>query len=185
MARKKRKFEMNLNPADAWLDKMTLRDMKRECVVRGIEFEKILSLGVPGLSNWFRENFHLKTDHSRLDAYDEWWETEVKKAYLLKGEVAYLHPALRLGYVAEKDEDGTVIKRKRAKVIIAKKKEKRERTIGGLFSGTKKAYTFQLQKEGKSKEDVIKLVIEQFPEASAKSIGIWFNKSKKTPKKIT
>lgn len=182
MSKKKRKFETNLHPATAYLDKMTLKDIKRECVVRGIAFYEVVSRDIPYLTNWFIDNFYNKTDHSLLDQFDDWQEAEVTKAYEAKGETPYLHPALRLGYIAEKDGDGNVTKKKRAKVIIAKKKDKRERTKEGLFSGTKKAYTFQLQKDGKTKEETIALVKEQFPEASEKSISIWFNKSKKSPK---
>lgn len=182
MSKKKRKFEKNLHPATAYIEKLTLRDLKRECVVRGMPFEEVVRSTVPMLNNWFRDNFHNKTNHSLLDQYDDWWEIEVKAAAEKRGEPVYLHPMLRLGYIAEKDSDGNVTKKKRVKVIIAKKKVKRERTEEGLFSGTKKAYTYKLQKDGKSKEETISLVMAQFPEASEKSIGIWFNKSKKEGK---
>lgn len=181
MSRKKRKFESNIHPADKWMENMKFKDLKRECVLRGIPFEKVLSAGIPELSGYLRTHFYDKIDHSRLDKYDDWQEDLIRKAGESKGvDNSYLiQPSLRLGYIAEKDDEGNVTKRHRVKTIVAKKKVKRDRTEQGLFSGTKKAYTYQLQKEGKTRPEVVKMVLEQFPDASEKSIGIWFNKAKK------
>lgn len=181
MGRKKRKFESNIHPADKWMERMKLKDLKRECVVRGMEFSNIITLSIPDMAGWFRKNYYNKTEHDLLDIFDDWQEKQIIESLEKRGEDPknLIHPSLRLGYIAEKDEKGNVTKRKRAKVIIAKKKEKRERTIDGLFAGTKKAYTFTLQMEGKTKAETIELVLKKFPDASEKSIGIWFNKSKK------
>ena len=184
MSRKKRKFERNLTDVDKWLGNMKLKDLKRECVVRGLEFQKVIELSIPELSSWLRANFDTPTDHSLLDKFDDWQEVEIIEAMREKGEEPgyFVHPSLRLGYVGEKDDEGIIIKRKRVKTIIPRKKKKRERTEQGIFTGTKKAYTFQLQSEGYDKKDVIQMVKDKFPEAVDKSIGIWFNKAKKLKK---
>ena len=39
--------------------------------------------------------------------------------------------------------------------------------------------TFELQQQGKTKVEVIEIIKEEYPDASEKSIGIWFNKSRK------
>lgn len=181
MSRKKRKFESNIHPADKWMENMKFKDLKRECVVRGMPFEDAINLGIPEMASFLRKNFHEKTNHELLNKFDDWQEKKILEICEQKDidPNTMIHPSLRLGYIAEKDDDGNVIKRKRVKVIVAKKKEKRERTDDGLFTGTKKAYTFKLQMEGHTKDMVIEKVKEKFPEASDKSISIWFNKSKK------
>lgn len=181
MSKKKRKFEMNLPASYRYIENLRYKDLKRECVVRGMEFSKVVAADISALTSFFTNNFYVKTKHELLDLFDDWQEAEVIKAIEAKGEdpSSYIHPSLRLGYVAEKDDEGNVTKRKRAKVIVAKVKAKRDRTNDGLFSGTKKAYTFQLQKEGKTKAETLEAVLKQFPEASEKSVGIWYNKARK------
>ena len=178
---------MNLNPADAHLRNMTFKDLKRECVARGYPFEDLVKSNIPDLTNWFRENFLVTPVNELVDAFDDWQEEQIRISMLAKGQDpnSVIHPALRLGFIAERDEDGNVTKAKRTKMLIKKKKRKRERTNDGIFKGTKKSLTFDLQKQGKSKEETIKEVMAQFPEASEKSIGIWYNKAKKlhSPKK--
>lgn len=181
MVRKKRKYESNIPDADKWMKDKKLKDIKRECVIRGLEFENVISLSIPNLMSWLRFHFDNPCKHELLDLFDDWQEAQVIEALKSKNEDpnSYIHAALRLGYIAEKDDDGNTIKRKRVKVVFARKKQKRERTDEGLFAGTKKAYTYQLQKEGISKADTVKKVLAQFPEASTKSVGIWWNKSRK------
>lgn len=185
MARKKRKFERNIPDADKFIGKLKYRDLKRECVIRGMEFDKILHGDIPKLTNWLRNHFRDTTQHELLDNFDDYQDELVKKSMEKKGEDPgiLLHPSLRLGYIAERDEEGNVIKRKRVRTIMKKKKKRRERTADGIFQGTKKALTYQLQQEGKGKAEVIEIVKGQFPEASEKSIGIWFNKSRKLHRK--
>lgn len=184
MARKKRKFEMNLPDADRFLGNLKYKDLKRECVIRGMEFDKVLKGGIPQLSNWLRNHFIDTIKPELLDAFDDYQENLVREAVEAKGEDPnhVIHPALRLGFIAERDEDGVVTKRKRARMIIKRKKKRRERTTDGIFQGTKKALTFELQQQGLDKAEVIIKVMEQFPDASEKSIGIWFNKSRKLHK---
>lgn len=178
---RKRKFEKNISDADKFIGNLKYKDLKRECVVRGMEFDKVIVGGIPQLTNWLRNNFMATLQHDLLDAFDDYLEKQIREAMELKGENPddVIHPALRLGYIAERDEDGKVTKRKRVRMIAKKKKKKRERTKDNIFQGTKKALTFQLQQEGKEKQEVITMVLEQFPDASEKSIGIWFNKSRK------
>ena len=181
MGRKKRKFEMNIPDADKFMNNLKYKDLKRECVIRGMEFDKILSGGIPQLTNWLRNHFIDTIHHELLDAFDDYQEGLIRESMKGKGDdsEAIIHPALRLGYIAERDSEGNVIKRKRARTLVKKKKKRRERTNDGMLRETKKALTFQLQQEGNGKLEVISMVMEQFPDASEKSIGIWFNKSRK------
>jgi hypothetical protein len=185
MSRKKRKFESNLHPADGYFEKLKYKDMKRECVIRQMPFEMVISADIPQLHSWFFIHFFDTPLHYELlDQFDDWQEEKIKESLESKGDssTTLIHSSLRLGYIAEKDEDGNTTKKKRAKTVIKRLKKKRERTTDNIFQGTKKAYTFELQQKGKPKEEVIKEVMIRFPEASEKSINIWFNKSKKLHK---
>ncbi len=172
---------MDAHPADGHLTKMKFKDLKRECVVRGMLFEDVIGYSQPQLAGYFREHFFDDVQHNLLDEFDDWQEDEIRKAVNAGGvdPEDIIHSSLRLVFIAEWDEDGNVTKRKRVRTIIKKKKKRRERTKQGIFSGTKKALTYQLQKEGHDKKTVTKMVLEQYPDASEKSISIWFNKSKK------
>lgn len=184
MARRKRKFEQNIPDADKYINNLRYRDMKRECIIRGMEYDKVLDGTVPKLTNWLRNHFHDELKHDLLNGFDEYQEKLIREAMEAKGQNPddVIHPSLRLGYVAETDADGNVIKRKRVRTLVKKKKKKRERTEDGIFQGTKKAMTYSLQQEGLEKAEVITMVMEAFPDASEKSIGIWFNKSRKLHK---
>lgn len=181
MARKKRKFERNIPDADKFIQKLKYRDLKRECVIRGMEFDNVISGDIPKLTNWLRNHFKDTAQHELLDSFDDYQDKLVKDSVESKGQdpSILLHPSLRLGYIAERDEEGNVIKKKRVRTLMKKKRRKRERTNDGIFKGTKKAMTFALQQEGKTKAEVISIIKEEYPDASEKSIGIWFNKSRK------
>jgi len=175
---------MNLHPADGYLRDMKYKDIKRECVIRGMPFEEVLKADVPKLSGYFHDHYYDDIKHELLDQFDDWQESLIKEVMEKKGEDAsvLVHPSLRLGYVAERDEEGNVTKKKRAKLVVKRLKKKRERTGDNIFKGTKKAYTFDLQQQGLSKDEVIKKVMTQYPDASEKSISIWYNKSRKLHK---
>ena len=180
MVKKKRKFEMNLHPADAHLRNLKYRDLQKECVIRGMPFELVAGQDIPSLSSFFRKHFHDPSNHELLNQYDDWIESKIKDQLDARGDDdrSLLHPSLRLGYIGEKDEEGNT-KKKRVRTTVKKKKKKRERTNDNVFKGTKKALAFELQGIGKSKKEVIKEVKEKFPDANEKSIGIWFNKARK------
>ena len=184
MTRKKRKYEQNLHPADGHLRNMKFKDLKRECVIRGMPFEDVIESDLLTLAGYFKEAFYDDVKHHLLDEFDDWQDEQIKKAMEARGEdpSQILHPSLRLGFIAEKDDEGNVTKRKRARTIVRKKKKKRERTKQGVFSGTKKALTYELEAKGLDKKTVTKMVMDQFPDASEKSISVWFNKSKKSRK---
>lgn len=184
MSRKKRKYEMNLSPADRFIGDLKYKGLKKECVIRGMEFDKVLNGTIPILSNWLRKHFDDISCPEFLDQFDDYQEKIIREIGKEKGEDPdiMIHSSLRLGYIAERDDEGNVIKKKKVRTVIKKRKKRRERTDDGIFKGTKKALTFELQQQGVNKEKVIKLVIEQFSDASEKSIGIWFNKSRKLHK---
>lgn len=174
-----------LHPADKEITNMRYRDLKRACIVRGMGFQELLEGDFTVLRGFFKENYYNKINPKLLDDFDDYQEAEIIKHKEKKGvpvEDWVTAPELRLGFIGERGENGEVITTKRVKGITKKKKVKRERTVGNVFAGTKKALTFELQQKGLEKAEVIKKVIEAFPDASEKSISIWFNKSKKIKK---
>lgn len=175
---KRRKFLDNLTSAEKELANFRLPDLKRQIIMRGYPFAAIGETGVLEMQQYFLANYHKPKDPDLLEKYDDWFDDYCKTKGL---DPCYAHPALRLSSIAERDEDGKVIKYKR--IGIKKKKKKRERTNDGLFTGTKKAYTYELVKEGNDKADIVEMVLEKYPEAKEKSIIIWINRAKRSLKK--
>jgi hypothetical protein len=176
------------HPADGKLINFTHKDIKRECVIRGIPFEDVISNDAVYLSLYFREHFYDKTTPKRLDEFDAWQEKQIIESMKAKGrrvEAYATSPSLRLGFVGDTDAEGNILTTKRIKGIIKSPKVKRERTKNNIYKGTKKALTYQLQISGKSKAEAITEVMAAFPDANAKSISIWYNKSKKLNKNAT
>lgn len=163
------------------LTQMTYKDLQRACIVRGMGFDDCLNTDVIGLSNYFNRHHLEKGDLSLLDKFDEYVDKILEeRGYDDK------HPLrshyLRLGYVGEADAEGKVSKKKPRGVGLPKReKKKRERdaSLGNIYSGTKKALTFKMQREGKPLEETIAIVQKTFPEAVEKSIRIWYKKSQK------
>lgn len=153
---------------------MSYKDIKRNCVVRGMPFQEVVDSTIPGLSNWLHHNVNNEIKPHLLDDFDDWVENLLRE----RGSEDLIHPQLRLGFIGEKGDDGEVTKTKRVKGI-KKKKKKREKTADGIFKGTKKALTFQLQQDGVSMADAVTQVMEEYPDASEKSIKIWWKKSRR------
>jgi hypothetical protein len=169
-----------MHPSTARAMKMKFKELKREVVARGMPFPAAVAADFPAMMDYFRKSYYETADYSLLDKYDEYQEAEIKRHKEAKGEKFeswITAPGLRLGFVGATDEDGNT-KRKRIKGL-KKKKIKRDRTSDGIFGGTKKALTYNLQQSKFTKEQTIKLVKEKFPDAQDKSISIWYNKAKK------
>jgi len=175
MSKKKRNFESRISDAQKELGGMNYPTLKRNCIIRGMPFEEAVDATVLKLQGWFIKNYMKPAVTDLLDQYDAWNEKALRARGL---DDVFFHPSLRLGYIGTQDEDGNTLTTKKIRGL-KKQKVKRDRTETGIFSGTKKAYTYQLQAEGKTKEETITLVKEKFPEAQDKSIGIWYNKAKK------
>lgn len=157
---------------DVYLKDYRLKDLQRECIMRGMDFEEMVKCSIMKLQSWLIDNFEKAKDRNLLTEFDIWMDRILYGG----GNGDLVHPMLNLGHYSDQ-ETGT-IKEKRIKGI-RKDVIKKKRTQDGIFQGTKKAYTYELCKQGKSKEETIDLVMEKFPEAKEKSIGIWYNRAKK------
>lgn len=174
MANTKDYRDQRVSPsAVSYIEKLNLPALKKECIIRGLPFEKVCG-SIPQLQTWFLNNYDNPIDRKRLEEYDQW------ATLLLKArncDPSMLAPEFRLGEFIVKNAEGGVYKSKFSK--NPKSRTKKPRTEDHLICGTKKAYTYELQKRGLSKAEVIGMVKEKYPTAKDKSIGIWFNKSKK------
>jgi hypothetical protein len=149
---------------------MNYNDLKRACISRGMPFKDVLEGDFLRLQNWFYYNREIKPIKSLINKYDDWLDDELEKS----GNGHLVHPQLRLGYVGRENDNKLTKKAKPEK----KKKKVRTKTSDGIYKGTKKALTFELQKEGLDLKTVTKKVLKQFPDGSEKSIKIWFNKAR-------
>jgi hypothetical protein len=153
--------------------KMKYADLQRECLMRGMTKEELVSGDLGRLQSWLIRNWDLPQLKSRIDDFDKWREKFLKERGM-PGE-----PFVRLGYLGEinpETKDFIIIQPEPLKKVIIKRKKDEET---GLFKGTKKSLTFQCVKEGLSIDETIKKVISKFPEAKDKSIKIWAKNAKK------
>jgi len=164
--------------AQAFIEKCQLIDLKRHCISRGMAFELAVESSVLGLQSWFLRHFDNEIDRSLLNKFDEWNNAELTGR---KVDPIMLHTCFNLGD-STTDEEGNKTKLKRLKGAFKEKKKRRERTSAGIFSGTKKAYTFQCADEKKTLEDTTELVMGRFKEAKENSIRIWYKKRLKQNK---
>lgn len=162
-------------PAQRELGNLTVKGLKRACIIRGLDFHDAINFDCNRLQSWFIHHYYDDIDNSNLDKFDEYMEDELRDI----GQEELIHPQLRLGYVGERDEEGNVTKTKKIKGLKRIMKKRKEKNTLGIFSGTKKALTFELALKGVSKESTIKQVMKVFPEAKEKSINIWYNSAKK------
>lgn len=168
---KKRKFIANMSPAEKEASQMKWIDLQRACISRGMSFDQYLRSNHAQLVDYFVRFYHNKMDNTRLDAFDEMVQEEMRK----KGQD---EPFIRLGYIGETDDQGniTMFKRikKHKKPKSTKKRERNEKH--GIWKGTKKELTYQCATEGIPLKETIERVMSKFPDAKEKSIGIWYKR---------
>lgn len=152
---------------------LTLKGLKYEVISRGMPFDDVLAFSIPDLSNWLHNNYTNEIDIDRVAEYDDYIED------ILKGLGSEIYPTLRLSYVGDKAEDFKALDVVPKKDRPKKEKVPKEKTEQGIYSGTKKALTYQCQKEGKTIDETLTIVKETFEDASDKSIKIWFRKAGK------
>lgn len=154
---------------------LTLKGLKQEVISRGMEFDKVLSSSIPDLQNWLYNNFKLEKDRNLIVEYDEYIEQLLRDV----GSEDMIYPSLRLSYVGDKAENFGTLEKKPKRIKPRGEKVIKEKTEDGIYSGTKKALTYECFNKGISIEETIEKVKEKFSDASEKSIKIWFRKAGK------
>lgn len=166
------------------LAKMTRKDLQIACVKKGLEFEKVVGFDNHSLSNWFYLHFDNGEDETLIPVYDSFVEGElIKRGYTKNDPI--MSPCFRLGYDPKRDERNQtpkpIEKEQNVKPLI-ENRPKREKDEMNIVKGTKKSLTYKLTFEGKEKEEIIREVLKQFPDAQDKSIKIWIARAKKEMK---
>lgn len=172
--------DLEIGRLNLYSSKMNYKDLKIECVIRGMEFEAVTRGDFPTLTHWLIKNKFNEKNLNLLDEYDNHVEAILRD----KGKEDLIHPSLRLNYISgnnidEREENIKKENKKKVKNIVKKSKEK-QKDKNGIIKHTKKSLTFKLQGKGYSIEKVIKRVTRRFPEANIKSIKIWYRKSERT-----
>lgn len=157
----------------------TYKDLKREAVIRGMPFPDVVAADVHRLIS-YSAHTNERPNIALIDQFDEWVEGQLELSGYGEGH-PLRSPLLRLGFIGEEKEDGTV-KLRKIKGIPKPKKVKRERDESGLFKGTKKSYTYELASRGYTLERVQNRVLKKFPDAKLKSIKIWYSSAKRVNK---
>lgn len=172
MGKKKNKTTVKLvtRAENIPIQDMTYKDIKKACVIRGMDFEEVIKGDFPRLHSWLHNNFGNKQDTQLLNDFDDWMELHLKH----QRQDDLIHPQLRLGYVGDKEDSDELKPRK----VKEKREPKaaREKTELGVYKGTKKALTLELAEAGKSFEETFEEVQKQFPDAVEKSCKIWYKK---------
>lgn len=170
----------NMSRADYDLTRMKFPDLKKACIARGMPFEMASDGSIPRLSSWFVQHYDNGQDLSLLDRYDAWFKAEMIKTGKYKEGDPMFHTSLKMGFIATHENETNKKPRLGNKGLAKKKKKVRERIEGTkIFSGTKKAMTYQCQKDKMPIADTIKAVMAQFPTAKESSIKIWYKRSQK------
>ncbi len=179
----KRVYLETLTPAIRAAAQMRHRDFQRECIVRGLSFEFVLTMDHTQLVEWFVTNYDNGQDLTRLSQFDAFVDAELIKRGYKKGD-ALLHPSLKFGYIPTSSINSpsspTLSPRNSTpKTTKVTSSPKREKDSHGLVSGTKKSYTYELAEQGLPLPEIISQVKERFPEAQESSIKIWVGRVKK------
>lgn len=162
-------------------DKKTYKELKREAVVRGMPFPDVVEAGIGGLIRYI-DNSTNKPDLTLIDKFDDWADHQLELCGYQPNKTIR-SPILRLGFIGEKDDEGNVVKVKRIKGLKKPKKEPRKRDANNLIAGTKKSLTFDLANKGFDLARVTRRVKKVYPDASDKSINIWYRNALREKKK--
>ena len=154
-----------------WYSEMKYRDIKKMAIERGMPFPGVVNGDFYRLISFIDSDKAQKPDPSLVLKFDLWLEQLLKE----RGSDYLIKPSLRISYVSDEMREEKKEKPKEKKV--REKKPPKERDERNLIKGTKKSYTFELANKGLSIERIKRRVLKRFPDASPKSIVIWYRKA--------
>lgn len=183
--KKEKRIKVYTSSHEDRFDRLTVnlkhKDIKKECVLRGMSFELVVKGSTPDLMNWLFKNMDNGQDPKKLAEYDVYIENLLLAQGYKTGD-AVLSPSLRLGFTKEIEKLDKIQDPKKTnsvpKVDKKPKAEIDEKT--GVRKGTKKALTYELTNSGKTIAEIIKLVKASFPDSEEKSIKIWHKRCLKS-----
>jgi hypothetical protein len=158
------------------LHSMKHRDLQRACIARGMDFQQMVSANHHALVSWFFKHYDIAQDPNLLVEYDKWVEDQLLKRGYTKGK-EFLHPLLKFGISGdiERVKNVSELKAEEPKKVphMGKKPHSEKNLTFNIKKGTKKEMTFTLTESGLEINQIIKQVIDAFPDAQEKSIRIW------------
>lgn len=151
-----------------WHSEMKYRDIKKLAIEMGMPFPDVVNGDFYSMVSFIDSGESQKRNPALVEEFDKWME----KILLDRGADYLVKPSLRLSYVSDE-------KREEVENTKKEKKEKKpkkvvEKDSNNLIKGTKKSYTFELAKKGYDIERIKRRVLKKFPDASEKSIVIWY-----------
>lgn len=176
-----------LSGAEKALSNFKRKDLKRECVIRGMDFQEASESSDPQLQSFFLKNFDEPPNIGLLTEYDAWLEKFLieERGYDPKENNWAFHPHLKLGFLGDEsvyestqgEPIPKVRKQGRFKKSQTNKPKRKKDPKTGLMSGTKKSLTFELTKEKLPFNKILSKVMKAFPDANEKSVIIWYKKA--------
>lgn len=165
-------------------------DLQAAVVSRGMDFSDVQEGDHGKLASWFIKNYHNKQDKGKLEDFDIWRDLQLKeRGHKKNGDLRKFRKFSRIL------EDGSVQvttgAMNKAKIRKGKKPKRTRDNKFGIFTGTKKEYTYTLGRElfelkhkelsnkqiqSKYGDKMVARVKKKFPEAKDKSIKIWMSR---------
>lgn len=169
---------------------MRYPDLKAACIMKGMDPMEVVESDHGMLATYFLDNTDQRRDRSLLEDFDIWQDLKL-------AELGYeLDDPLRVyRQFSNLDEDENIAvktRQLRRANVPNKKREKKKRSKFGIFSGTKKEFTYILADDlinakgdkytnkelmKKYAKKLVRKVQVKFPEAVAKSVRIWMKRA--------
>jgi len=176
----KRKKNDFIDPREKLLASLTLKNLKRACIVRGISSREVTMLDFLSLQSWLFNNFSNNIDPTALETFDQWYEKELQDEGIINGD---LHVDLKFGYYVY-DDEGNRKEKKRNTLIVGLVKSDKEKAAFKPKKGTKKEYAFSLFGQGLKTLEVIEKMLDVFPDASEGTVKVWGSQYRKRQRVI-
>ena len=185
--RKKLDWSGDQHPADKEMANMRYIDLKIACIEMGMPFEEVSNGDHSTLSSFFKTHYGTRRNKQLLINFETWLaQLMIDRGYDPDDPLV----TFKLSNATDEELASPPKSATKSKRIQTKQKntsttpkaasrpKKRERK-NGVITGTKKSLTFELALQGLEINEIITKVMEQFPDASDKSIKIWVRKAKR------
>jgi hypothetical protein len=168
-------IDSELDPINKWMSQLKLKDLKRACIMRGLSFRMVGEYDVHQLQSWLYRNHSTRQDPRLLEKFDIWRD----KTLMEEGAIDEpIHIDLKLGFY-KTDKDGGEKRERRNVNLLGVTKSLEEQAIFVPRKGSKKTLAYDLIREGKSTQEIIKIVMDTYPDVSEGSIKVWCSQARK------
>ena len=151
----------------ARLNNMKMKDLKRACIIRGINFFYLMELDAMGMQDWLMHHWEDEITKSRIHTFDTWVEEHLELfGYVKEGEFP---DHLKLAQVRVKKDYLPESMRESPDEILHYKPKK----------GTPKEKVFKFAQMGYSSKEIIASMQISDPDVSTGSIKVWASKARK------